>query len=190
MRERFDFPIIYPRADCLRIEESQDFAAQLYYKDDTHWTQKGAYLAGYLPVMRALGLRDGEILSDFPWTAIAHKGDLARMLDGSQDKTTLYPAVDSSAMNSAAKVDNRYEEGLVTSSNPKRTRKVYFLRDSFTIALTDFLTEAFGGCRLRRRQQGILPADYSFVRECDAIVLEIVERDLAALARYTFPPRL
>lgn len=190
LRERFDFPIIYPRAECVRIEESENFAAQLYYKDDTHWTPKGAYFTGYLPIMKALGLQDDEIVSNPPWTHITHKGDLSRMLDGSQDTTTLYPALDFPALNSSAKIDDRYKKGIVTSVNPRRKGKIYFIRDSFTIALTEFLAETFGECRLRSRHQGILPEDYPFIRECDVIVLEVVERNLLALAKYVFPPQL
>ena len=188
LRERFDFPIIYPREECVRIEESQNFAAQLYYKDDTHWTPQGAYFTGYLPIMKVLGLHDEEIVLNPPWTHLTHKGDLSRMLDGSQDTKTLYPALDVSAMNSCAKIDDRYRKGIVTSINPNRKGKIYFIRDSFTIALTAFLAETFGECRLRRR--GIMPEDYPFIRECDVIVLEVVERDLLALAKYIFPPQL
>ena len=203
LRERCDFPVVYPREEMLGMKESSPFP--LYYKSDTHWNSMGAYLGGYLPIMRALSFADIRVVKVDDWREPKHWGDLLGMLGrkpSRQELASLSPkwtngtyAAPRPGYNPGTKVafesDRRQKgdvEGRVVARNPSCGGfALYCIRDSFCTDLLPFFSESFARTTARHVLRGVRPEDKAQIDECNAILLEIAERDLLNLANASLP---
>ena len=150
---------------------------ELYYRTDSHWTAEGAALAADA-LLTALNRESSFAAGPFSESG-THIGDLYQML---------YP------VGKGREAELEYSPGFTyeTASDPRggnaitirtsardRTGSLYCRRDSFGIALYPYLAEAFGTAEFSRS------ADYSVEAfsglDADAVILEIVERNLSLL---------
>ncbi|MGL5796929.1 MAG: alginate O-acetyltransferase AlgX-related protein [Cetobacterium sp.] len=156
----------------------------LYWKVDTHWNQHGAYI-GYRELMK-------EIKKDFPEIYILKKedfdiqdgvylsGDLLGMIGV---KNTPYLTVKYKEFkiknSSFTYIKNEGTNGVITKSS--KPLKVLIFRDSFTSAMTPYISETFGEVEyiwshnLNSYQQKI--KDYN----PDIVIHEMVERYIGVL---------
>lgn len=162
----------------------------LYYKEDTHWNDLGAYL-GYRALMKRLRGKfpDLEIIDVSELETLNYppqEKDLSKMLKNDVVENTMYIKMKNPIF---SKLDNRlvepnycnllpghYERRYASSKNHL---KALIFRDSYSNALEQFIRESFG--------ESLFIWDPTFDKELiikekpDVIILEIVERDLSLL---------
>ena len=85
LEEHSDLKVV--RMKQALLEEKERTGEQLYYKTDTHWNMRGAYV-GYLETIRCMkewGILDGEAV-EVEYEEITVIGDLMRMAAGSDEQ--------------------------------------------------------------------------------------------------------
>ena len=120
----------------------------LYYKDDTHWNDLGAYLA-YREMMRAIGISPAEV--DFQLRIREGNGDIASMirLKKSVYSRIEYPTI-ATPLSGQCKAIRKTTLGNSNflCTNPNRKGKAIVFRDSFTTAVQPYLAETFNEVKL------------------------------------------
>lgn len=185
--ENSSVPIVYPLNVLL---EAKSKGKLLYYKNDTHWNEYGAYY-GYKELEKEI--RKYITISDFEvteWQEKLHpKGDLNNLYpEGtSEDVSTLYLFP---IFNSIYKIDNERNlkderDGFFTTCPNRQTKAVVF-RDSFCIPLKQYISSNFSEVQYLWKYN-ILPEDLENIeKNVDVIILEIVERYLPTLSNLKF----
>ena len=152
-------------------------AELLYYRTDTHWTARGAAL-GADTILAALGRESAYAAHRFGEEGL-HVGDLYEMLyptgRGRESET-----VDLTGLRFTAQGDvNGGNAVTIRTACAAGRGRLLCWRDSFGIALYPYLADAFESAVFSRA------ADYDLSRfadeDYDAVVLEIVERNLPRL---------
>ena len=154
----------------------------LYYKTDSHWTNRGAALAhDYL--MSTLELPHIRFTDRDYTTEDTHRGDLYQMLypKGTlREQTQVYDLTFS-----YVKPPRSEEDILMQTTNPEAPNsRLLLCRDSFGNALHPFLAEDFREATITRQ----MPYPLEQVQAGDTVIVEIVERNLPNLLKY--PPDL
>ena len=184
LKKHTDVKVIYPYAEIMAVKTA-DPDDLLYWKYDTHWSEKGAYI-GYLALMKEIN-KDVDVpkVKIKSWEKYVKKdGDLARMLEG-------YP-----------KVDTEYEKPLLFEqnfvcnrneldvrnpmfcTNPKGKKRVVLFHDSFTINMQSFLAETFAKSSFFwRYPQKSLDIDW-LLQNADIVILENVEKMVQEMNEY------
>ena len=154
----------------------------LYYKEDSHWTNKGAVLA-YKNMMKAIqGKRSEADRFDAVSYDIVkeHMGDLAEML---------YPITGILEDNEIYDYDWQYEyvrevvdnmDNWIETTTPGQDGTLLMYRDSFGESLLPFMAEAFENAYFSR----LVPYNMANLNEYkpDVVIVERVERRIAAFA--------
>ena len=148
----------------------------LYFKRDSHWTNKGALLA-YNTVMDALG----KSHDDYSAAEVSRRkdftGDLAKMI---------YPAGYEQEYNDYYGAEDTYsyvtdtgsvEDTLITTKNTNASGSLYMYRDSFGNALLPFFASAYGDATFSKGFTALLEQELDTYRP-DVYVIELVERNL------------
>ena len=148
--------------------------AMPYYRTDSHWTAEGAAMAADR-LLGALGRQSGFAAGPFLEDGV-HRGDLYEML---------YPAL------KGAEAEIVYADGFtfeslndpnggnaitIRTASASGEGRLYCWGDSFGIALYPYLAESFSEAVFSRSTSYLLPEG-----EYDAVVLELVERNLGQL---------
>ena len=150
----------------------------LYYRTDSHWTNRGAALAADA-LLDAAG-KDSAFFEGGFAEGGAHIGDLYEML---------YPA------GTAAEMEESYAPGFsytlggnpdggnaqrISASVPGAEGSLLCWRDSFGIALYPYLADSFASSLFLRRDV----YDLTLIddNEADTVIVELVERNLSRLA--------
>lgn len=205
LRDNCRFPIIYPREKLLSLKSSS--LPPLYYSGDTHWTDVSAYYGGYLPIMEALALEDAPLLRLNEWSEHQWWGDLrlmlgdkpigefAQIVKSRQKKdaavwSTPRPGYVANDGVSTKEINSR--EGdlyrVIKTANPHvKGHSLYCIRDSFFSDTIPYFARSFSSATFRHCRRGVKPEDIEEIDKCDAIVFEIVERDVASLAHQQVP---
>ena len=151
----------------------------LYFQTDSHWNSRGAALAAdhILPV---LGMESGYFRGEFR-EGTDHSGDLFEMLYPSvksREKDFDYCPGYSFRCTSDPQSGNAIE---FSTENPSGTGRLLCWRDSFGISLYPYLAESFSSADFSRSSQ----YDLERIRNgnYDAVVIEIVERNISWLAQ-------
>ena len=153
----------------------------LYYKDDTHWNDLGAYLA-YREMMKSLDIKP-VVVSFKQKTRGGGKGDLATMirLKSSVYSRIEYPTV-ATPLSGQCKAIGKTTLGNSNflCTNPNRKGKAIVFRDSFTTAVQPYLAETFNEVKLywHHNIKDIAPSE---LKQYDVIILEAVERAVPRL---------
>ena len=187
LRHDCDFPIIYPRDEF--VCQARKMARPIYYRDDTHWTDEGAYF-GYLKTIEAImrERKSGDAprkleLGNGDWEAFQHPvGDLARMLQ--RDKSALDPqeygrAVFTEGGISRKRLDQRpplHSQTVATCA--KGSLRLFCMGDSFSDKLPKFLERSFSDSFFKHVRDGIHKDDLSRLEASDVVLMEVVERNL------------
>ncbi|NEW95434.1 alginate O-acetyltransferase [Rhodopseudomonas sp. BR0G17] len=162
---------------------------QVYLKDDSHWTDWGAYL-GYRRIMAALPLTDLPVL-DLDATKFAipsdHAGDLAGMAGLTRRETTRLSELpaDRCAFTATAYQPVGDDISIGRTFCPQAKYKIMFIGDSFTGALVKYLSRSFGEVVYVARS-GFKPsreiAPLIEREKPDLVIEELAERHLDSLA--------
>lgn len=174
LKENTDINIIYPK-DTL-VENKDKY--QLYYKNDTHWNQYGAYL-GFRELMTAMGMDTPSLEELAVDENLKTNGDLANMINMSLELKEIDPIVrykkdiQVQLVEDKGKLMNRYK---TTNLNG---RKLLTYRDSFWVNMAPFLAREFEDSAFI---WGV-PFNYAQVEKemPDVVILEVVERNLEYL---------
>lgn len=145
----------------------------LYYKQDTHWNDFGAYF-GYVEIMNLIK-QQYPSLKTVTYSGVEPatwpSGDLKRMMSGlhTSDNT-------------------QYKRPVIDNNCPKcKKYKVFVLRDSFTEALKRYFDNTFNSVSYKTTVD-VTPDDLQYMKNnTDIIIMEQVERYLPALRNREFP---
>jgi len=149
-----------------------------YYRTDSHWTARGAAMAAD-ELLPAMGRESSYAAGPFGSGGV-HKGDLYEMLypaaRGAEEELLYLGAFSYSCQN-----DPRGGDAItIRTENAAADGALLCWRDSFGNALYPYLADSFGTALFSRA------ADYDFtrydIRDYDAVLIEIVERNLPWLA--------
>lgn len=175
--------VIYPYNELIQEKEN----ALLYWKNDTHWNELGAYVA-YKKIFDAIS---ADYSIDFVKYDSLKKikkewGDLSNKFPSvGKDFETEYsiPIIDNKSKCDES-IDNMSD---VICVNPSANYNVYVYRDSFMSALSSYLNNTFKEVHYFWRYE-LYKADLEmFEDDADIIILEMVERYIQKLATLEFP---
>ncbi len=163
--------VIYPK-DKLISKKGDEL---LYFKQDTHWTPLGAYIA-YLELMKEIkkDYKDINIYEAKNYIKKDNVGDLYNMTLKSLRKkdTTLYKMPDINN-ESLCKQNIKNSDELITCFNDKNPNiNLVSYRDSFTTSLVSYYCESFRSARYLWKYDVNLDS----LKEADVVILEVVER--------------
>ena len=156
--------------------EKEDSDYRLYYKRDSDWNDVGAFIA-YESIMEALELDYVKCSKEFVVIENGYKGDLDKML---------FP--DAPAQDEHIIIEKDYdfyytsnyrgsEDLVIQTANDNKDGNLIMWRDSFGAFLYYKFAENFNSAEFRRE----LPYNFTNIGEQDAVVIEIVERNLKLL---------
>lgn len=183
LRNHYEFPVIYSRKELL--EKRTQLAHDLYFKYDTHWTQEGSYWGFYLPVVNTLAIEP----IDVNWNEnTSQGGDLINMLSSDKAKVAniepqkYYKA----SFDRKASIEENDDPGnktrkMIKAINPTGDKCALFYRDSFTTASVDLFSNTFQESIFLWRKPN-LELDSDYLKQCDIIILESVERYVFSLS--------
>ena len=188
MRNRLDVNIVDLRGDLLEAKSK----GQIYFSGDTHWNEKGAFIA-YHSVMDAIWrtINDDRLaprsIEDYQSVAAIRKGgDLAKMIGLADDIEELYERLDPLFMRCAQEeaLPNYMDRDWKPFPDPvaytcsSASLRLVMLHDSFGNGIRPYLAENFRKSVFVRQHQ--LPGDVFkaivLKEKPDLVVEEIVER--------------
>ena len=159
------------------------FAAQsetLYFAHDSHWNAKGAALAAD-EINRALGRQSGYFSGDFSET-VPHTGDLFEMrYPAARDGETDY--VYGEALRYEREGSDTRPDSITINTHGEGDGTLLMFRDSFGNALYPYLADSFAAARFSRATAYNLTLAEKLGADC--VVVELVERNLRWLLRFT-----
>lgn len=181
LRKNTEVSVIYPREEMLAEKESGDL---LYLKNDTHWTERGAYVAYQALHREIFEACRPEYLQIPSWkTYHRAKGDMNTLFpDLPKDSVSAYltPAI-ATSYTFQESGNKPYTDKYYT--NPQGEYRALFMRDSFSDVLIDFyFGNSFQHITSHWRYI-LLPEDLQYIEEyqIDVVVVETVERLLPKL---------
>ena len=183
IRDHSDINVIYPLGDLLNHKKD----GLLYFKNDTHWSDLGAYV-GYQSLLNELSNHnDIEKIRPIGYKQITRaKGDLNVMFSGAkEDHNTLYQQPIIMRNEKCNTISNMKDDVKCYNSNGKLN--IAFYRDSFFEGMAPFIYNTFNRT-FAMWTYDISEDDLDFLREnTDIIVLEVLERFIPKLKQCTFP---
>lgn len=152
-----------------------------YHKRDTHWNNKGAFIATNA-LLESIGFE--PISCDFEWEERRdYVGDLEGMIypTGSYKDIQLFPS-DLSLTDSfsySGRASGVESQDFTTISTKNNDGSILMLRDSFGNAIAPFLSSQVGMVRYQK----YMPYQMSLLenKDYDAVIIEIVQRNLPLL---------
>ncbi len=172
-----DVRAIYP-LDVIKANKDEGL---LYYKDDTHWDDLGAYLA-YKEMMQVIG--EKPVFVDFQLKARRGKGDMSSMiqLEPSVYLRLEYPTIATPLSGQCKMIEKSTDDaGSLFCTNSEGKGKAVVLGDSFSEALLPYWAATFKEVSLHKHHyiRDITPSE---LKQYDVIILEKVERGIPQLA--------
>lgn len=169
---------------CSLAEELKAEAAQsgtlLYHKTDTHWNNSGA-LVGYRAMMDAAGMPFADFADASYTTESIWNGDLQRMLFPDSEETDDQNVYDIPFTFSYQGHYVDSDDITINTLNPVGTGSLLMFRDSFGAAVIPYFSQQFMTARYSRSRPNPL---YNLdAQHYDAVILEIVERNIAWLQK-------
>ncbi len=122
---------------------------QLYWKTDTHWSSLGAQI-GFQAIMQRLGmLPDARVGAEEPTFESNDIRDLARMAGVSVTERGAFRAPacgrpDPMSTSAAIYGPGLPPNSIVSTTCPMATERLLMFQDSFSVALSPFLSDSFG----------------------------------------------
>ncbi len=163
----------------------------LYYKNDTHWNDFGAYI-GYQEIINQIKKKHKQIIP-VVYTETdknSHEyGDLTKMLgnSGKKDLTEyIHPIIKDNAKCKYKTDDKNQRNGFICYNKNKKLN-VFILRDSFFEAPVRYFNNTFNTVKYEWRYD-ITKDDLQYIKNnSDIIILEQVERFIPKLYNKSFP---
>lgn len=180
LREHTDLSVVYPKKQLLEaIKDYPEYS--FYYKTDTHWNYLGAYV-GAKALLSELGIEMPE-LSEISIEKIDYTGDLAGMMGLTKylnyDWDYVVSGYSSGKDVQLEFIGENFSDPmkyLGYSAKDADQRKLCVLRDSYTTAMTPYLTSMFSESVLLHRD--IYTPELLAEIDADVVVLQVVERQL------------
>lgn len=149
---------------------------QLYFKHDSHWNSKGAALGADV-INKAFGKNTDFFGGGFSKSRV-NEGDLYGML---------YPAFRDTEIDWCLEGKRDFEftgtgktpTSITITTQSDKEGKLLAYRDSFGSLLFPYLAESYGECHFSRKTA------YDLTIESDYVMVELVERNLDYLLKYT-----
>ncbi|MCI8811089.1 MAG: hypothetical protein HFF84_13485 [Oscillibacter sp.] len=163
-----------PYLDLFAVFRNED--ETLYFTQDSHWNSKGAALAADA-VNGALGRASSYFEGPFA-PAETHRSDLYEMLCPTGTDYEVNPEY-SGALDFTYDVPIRSAENLTIMTTGSGGGSLLMFRDSFGNLLYPYLADSFEHALFSRATAYRL--DLAAQREADAVVVELVERNLGYL---------
>lgn len=155
----------------------------LYHKRDTHWNNKGAFLATN-EILSKTGF--DTIDFDFEWVKSQDfKGDLEDMIYPDSDYIDYQYYPDNKSLISDFRFTrsgrNVESQDFITESLSQKQGSILFFRDSFGNAIVPFLSSHINNVRYQK----YLPYQVNLIEreKYDAVVIEIAERNIPELLK-------
>lgn len=184
LRENPNLTVYDPTSDLIKAKEKQGL---LYWKTDTHWNDKGAFIA-YSGLTKALSLPTPQVTFK---QGAAHKGDL---IDISKLDSFPLSTVDNwniqwkqEPISQERKVFNEHESAfgnpsIVTTQNALTQKYVWVIGDSFSASLKPYLNSTFKEIyyvgHWSEKLENLTKELDKTSRKPDIIIIERVERSL------------
>ena len=165
------------------IDVLSDREELLYYRTDSHWTDKGAALAADT-LLDALGKESAFFEADFA-VGSGHRGDLYEMLypTGNRlEESFVYTPGFHYSVSGDAKGGDALK---IKTDCENADGSLVCWRDSFGISLYPYLAESFGEALFLRSDKYDLTQ--AVERGADTVIIEIVERNLPRLVNMEVP---
>ncbi len=179
--------VVYPYQTLLDSKEK----GLLYYKQDTHWNDLGAYIA-YRELLNVIkkDYPNIEIIQPTKYQKVLHEtGDLSQMINFaiSKDQSEyLEPEMTNESPCTYKTEDKDQKKGFECKNQLKPLRVIVF-RDSFSSALVKYFNNTFASVKYEWRHD-INKEDLEYIKNnADIIILETVERYVPALLSLKFP---
>ncbi len=177
---------IYPLDALL---EAKNNGQLLYWKHDTHWNPRGAYI-GYLALMQKISKDDNSIKkvepNFIPCSAAAFEREMEAMYPNiTPDDISLYVQHKTNPEIRTNREGSRYNSTF-TQVNPRKTGKVVVYRDSFTTAMAPYLSETFGEITYIWRYDAHEEDYEKHLKQADIVILETVERYIPNIGKNAF----
>ncbi len=158
----------------------RDQEETLYFRHDSHWNAKGAALAADV-INRALGRSSDYFSADFSGTA-PHAGDLYEMrYPAETDPET--DCVYGGGLDYVREGKDTRPDSITINTSGGRSGGLLMFRDSFGNALYPYLADSFASARFSRATAYQLTLTEKLGADC--VVIELVERNLRYLLRFT-----
>lgn len=184
LKNNTDIRVVYCYEDLMKAKEECD--VNLWYKTDTHWNMVGGYV-GARSLMNELGILIPAIGDDNVQIVKGPEmsGDLAGLLH-LKEQLVNTDNIYSIAWNGYCDVETLaydFNETYVFHTNNKDARKLYVIRDSFSMALADYMKCYFNDSYWRY----VMTYSYEdFVeQDPDIVVYEVVERGIDRLKDFS-----
>ena len=160
----------------------------LYYRNDTHWNELGAYL-GYQEIMKMVKV-------DFPDVSVFQADAYKKIKRLRWDLTNMYPAAlrydDSTSynvpqVNDVAQCDGNIGDPIkpIFCTSSSSNLKILVFRDSFTNGLVPYLGKSFGKAKYIWKHD-ISNEDTKLMQEADIVFLIMVEKNIVNLKKLNF----
>lgn len=172
---------IYPLEEMLQAKQS---GYLLYWKHDTHWNTRGAYI-GYLALMQRIKEMGtpAKIIEPEYEACVRYGRDLEAMYPNVlHDDSALYMEFKEKSDIITIRKDSA-PRGITVQKNPRKQGKVVLYRDSFTSALAPYLSETFGEVTYIWRYHPEAGDYEKYLQHADIIILEAVERYVPRLGQ-------
>lgn len=186
LRNNTDLNIVYPKDALLGAMEA-DPQTDVYLKTDTHWNNLGAYL-GSKELLSAMDIRLPEISALELNTIGRPAGDLAKMMaskeymnDDVDYQIGGYPGCGN--VSESFPVEDNYD--VIRYSSPGQDpRKLFMIRDSFTVPMAPFISSQFETSYILHNY--MYTPEYLAQIDPDIVVVEVAERYLNYLFSFTY----
>ncbi len=171
LKENTDINIIYPKQELLEAKNQY----QVYYKLDTHWNNLGAYI-GAKQLINKINISDKlpELNNLVITNSTIKTGDLSSMINIVGWLNDTEYIIDNYKADIVAEIIENENSKLRYKSNNYNNNKLLMFRDSFTTALTPYLTKEF--------EESLFIWNHSFNKELieeenpSIVITEFVER--------------
>lgn len=169
---------------CSYVDLFTPFRAReeiLYYRTDSHWTERGAALA-HDTLIAAMGKADqSDFFSGPVQPGEGHMGDLSEMLYPAWSQPEDSQIYQRPFAFSYVRQPRGPEDQRIETVNPDRSGSLLMFRDSFGNSLHRYMADAFGSAVFSRA----MPYSMPLLEEtgADTVLIEIVERNLEWLTQ-------
>lgn len=175
-----------PYLDVAKILVDYKATDEVYLHQDTHWNNTGARLV-LNALYESLGLLDSHTLTGYT-VENTHESDLYQILFPQSDELEAQRIYTTqNTFDYKGRVRSMDDLKIQTVCEAGNGKSVLVYRDSFGRAMIPYMGEIFSKCTFNRST----PYNLELIEEteCDYVVIEIVERNIADLAGIQVPEK-
>ena len=183
LQENTQIEALYPLEKFKKLKNE----GWLYYKDDIHWTDLGAYYA-YRQIIENIS-RNFMPLPDIEKDNVGLMDMIRSQInpDGKREEAAHYVNYKLS-YDGFNCLEKERSENYNICKNPHRQASVFLIRDSFTSPMMAYFNDTFGTMYLKDKWNYWLnEKDIKLMQESDIVIMTVLERRLPNLKELVFP---